>query len=98
MVSAFSMEIGVEKGMFERGMLGSVPSQEQKPWRRGIPRQDTGKGEEDRLLTELSVRPALEGSVMLTNWSDPVGTTGRGSRRQKEREKALSSPVESPAQ
>jgi hypothetical protein len=27
-VSAFSMEIGVEKGMSERGMLGNVPSQE----------------------------------------------------------------------
>jgi hypothetical protein len=98
MVSAFSMEIGVEKGMSERGMLGNVPSQERKPRRRGRPRKDTGKGEEDRLPTELSVRPAPEGSVMLTNWSEPVGTTGRGSRRQKEREKAPGSPVESPTQ
>jgi hypothetical protein len=52
-----------------------------KPWRRGRPRKDTGKGEEDHLPAELSVRPAPEGSAMLTNWSEPVGTTGRGSGR-----------------
>jgi hypothetical protein len=40
-----------------------------------------GKGEEDRLSTEMSVRPTPEGSVILTNWSEMVGTTGRGSGR-----------------
>jgi hypothetical protein len=50
MVSVFPVEIGVEKGMSERGMLGNVPSQERKPRRRGRPRKDMGKGEEDCLL------------------------------------------------
>jgi hypothetical protein len=67
MVSAFLVDIGVEKVLSERGMLGNVPSQEWKRWRIGIPRKYTRKGEEDHLLTKLSVRPVLEGSVMLTN-------------------------------
>jgi len=54
-----------------------------------------GKGEEDRLPTELSVRPAPEGSIMLTNWSELIGTIGRGKGRQKKRGKALGSPVKS---
>jgi hypothetical protein len=81
MVSASPVEVGVERSMSERHMLGVMPSQEKTPWRRGRPRKDKGKGEEDCLPAELSVHPATEGSTMLTNWSEPVGTTSRGSGR-----------------
>jgi hypothetical protein len=98
MVSVLSTKIGVEKGMSKRGVLINVASQERKPQRRGRPRKDMGKGEENCLPAELSVCPSPEGYAMLTNWSQPVGTTSRGSERRKEREKAPGSPVESPAQ
>jgi hypothetical protein len=81
MVSASPVELGVEKDTSKRCMLGTVPSQEPKPRRRGRPRKDTKKGEEDRLLAELSIRPAIEESVRFTHWSEPVGTTGRGGGR-----------------
>jgi hypothetical protein len=48
-VLAFLVEIGVEKGMFERGMLGNMTYQERKPCRIGMPRKYRRKGEEDRL-------------------------------------------------
>jgi hypothetical protein len=81
MVLVFPAEIGVEKGMSKRGMLGKVPSQKRKPWRRGRLRKYTGKGEEACLPTDLSVRLAPEGSAMVTNWSEPIGTTGIGRGR-----------------
>jgi hypothetical protein len=87
MVSAFSTKIGVEKGMSERGMLINVACQERKPRRRGRPRKDMGKGQEDRLPAELSVCLALEGYAMLTNWSEPVGTTSRGRRDERKGKK-----------
>jgi hypothetical protein len=73
------VEVGVERSMPERGMLGVMPPQERTPWRRGRPRKDTGKREEDCLPAELSVHPTAEGSTMLTNWSEPMGTTSKGS-------------------
>jgi hypothetical protein len=40
-------EVGVEISTLEGDMLGAVPPQERTPWRRGRPRKDTGKREED---------------------------------------------------
>jgi hypothetical protein len=81
MTSTSPVELGVEKGTSERAMLGTMPSLEPKPWRRGRPRKNTEKREEDHLPAEPSICPTIEGSVMLTNWSEPVGTTGRGGGR-----------------
>jgi hypothetical protein len=81
MVSVSPVELGVERGTSERAMLGTMPSQEPKPWRRGRPRKDTEKREEDHFPVELSICPVVEGSAMLTHWSGPVGTAGRGSGR-----------------
>jgi hypothetical protein len=78
-VSVPLVEVGVERSMPEGGMLETTPPQERTPWRRGRPRKDMGKKEEDRPPAELSVHPAAEGSMMLTNWSRPVGTTSKGS-------------------
>jgi hypothetical protein len=47
MVSASSMEIEAEKGVSEEGMLVNAPTQEPKPWRRGRPRKDMAKWEEN---------------------------------------------------
>jgi hypothetical protein len=98
MVLESPAELGVENDTFKRGMLGTVPSQEPKPQRRGRPIKDMEKGEEDGLPAELSIRPAVEESVRFTHWLEPVGTTGRGGGRQKGKEKASGFPVESPAQ
>jgi hypothetical protein len=98
MTSTSPVELGVEKGMSERAMLGTVPSLELKPWRRGRPRKDMEKGEEDHLPAGLSARPPPEEPAMLTNWSEPVGTTGRGGGRRKGREKHRALPSKVPAQ
>jgi hypothetical protein len=97
-VLASPTELGVERGMSKRAMLGTVPSQEPKPWRRGRPKKDTENREEDHFSVEPSVCQAIEGFAMLTHWSGLVGTADRGSGRQKEREKSPGLPVESPAQ
>jgi hypothetical protein len=78
-VSMPLVEFGVERSTPERGMLGVVPPQEWKPQRRGRPRKDMGKREEEHLQAELSVHPATQGSTRLTNWSELVGTTSKGS-------------------
>jgi hypothetical protein len=69
MVSASLVEVGVERSSSEIKILGLMPSQEKTPQRRGRPRKDKGKRKEDRLLAKLSVHPAVEESMMLTNWS-----------------------------
>jgi len=80
-MSASPIEVGVEKYTSKRCMIGTVPSQEPKPRRRGRPRKDTKKGEEDHLLAELSVLPVVEESVRFTHWSEPIGTTDKGDGR-----------------
>jgi len=82
-VSVHLAEVGVERIMYERGILEVVPPPEWTPRRRGRPRKDTGKREEYHLPAELSVHLAVEGSTMLTNGSEPVGTTSKGSGGQK---------------
>jgi len=95
-VLAYPAELRVEKDTSKICMLETMPSQEPKPWRRGRPRKDMKKGEEDHLSDELSVHRTIEESVRFTHWSEPVGTTGRGDRRRKGREKASATSVESP--
>jgi hypothetical protein len=80
-VSMSLAKVGVERSSSEIHMLGAAPSQENTPWRRGRPRKDKGKREEYYLPIELSVHPAIEESMMLTSWSEPVGTISRGSER-----------------
>jgi hypothetical protein len=66
-VSSPLVKVGVERSMLEGGILGVTPSQEWTPWRRGRPRKDTGKRKEDHPSTKLSVHPAVEGYMTLTN-------------------------------
>jgi hypothetical protein len=82
-MSASPVEVGVEIITYERHMLRVVPSQEKTPRRRGRPRKDKGKWEENHLPAELSVHPTAEGSMMITNLSEPIETNSRRSGRQK---------------
>jgi hypothetical protein len=95
-VSTSSLEIEAEKGASGKGMLVNAPSHEKKLWRRGRPRKDSSKGEENHLSVKMKVRPAPEGSAMPTAWSGMVGTTSGGNGRRQE--KAPGPPVESPTQ
>ena len=95
MILVSSAEIKYEKGASEKGMLVDAPSHQQKLQRRGRPRKNSSKGEENHLSVKLSVHATPEGSAMPTNWSGMVGTTGaRSGRRQ---EKAPGSPFKSPS-
>jgi hypothetical protein len=74
-VSASTEELGMVADTSERAMLETVPSSGPKPRRRGRPRKKSREGEEDCPKAELSARPTLEESVILTNHSELVGTT-----------------------
>jgi hypothetical protein len=78
-VSVPLAEVGVERSTPEGGMLETTPPQERTPWRRGRPRKDTGKREENFPQAELSIHPTTEGSTMLTYRSGLVGTASKGS-------------------
>jgi hypothetical protein len=72
---------GGKRYMSKRAMLGTMPSPSRNHGEEEGLEKILEKREEDHLPAELSVCPAIEGSAMLTNWSEPVGTTGRGGGR-----------------
>jgi hypothetical protein len=90
--------LGVVADTSGRNKLETVPSPGPKPWRRGRPKKKTREGEGDRPKAELSARPTLEESVMPTNHSELVGTTGKGGRRRKGRVEESGASVENSAQ
>jgi hypothetical protein len=73
-------EVGVERSRPEGGILETAPLQERTPRRRGRPRKDTGKREEDFPQAEMSIHPTTEGPPTLTYRSGLVGTASKGSR------------------
>jgi len=81
MVSASSSEIEAEKGASGKGMLVNTPAHEKKLRRRGRPRKDLSKGEENCLSVKLKVHPAPEGFTISIAWSGMVGTTDGGNGR-----------------
>jgi hypothetical protein len=65
-VSMPLVKVRVERSTPEGGMLETMPPQEKTPQRRGRPRKDTGKREEEFSQAELSIHPTNEGYMMLT--------------------------------
>jgi hypothetical protein len=84
-VSASTMELGMVTYTSKRAMLETVPSPSPKPWRRGRPRKKSKEGEEDFPKVELSARPTLEDSVILTNRSELVWIANKGGKRREGR-------------
>jgi len=97
-VSAPLADVGMERSITEGGMLETTPPQDRTPQRRGRPRKDTGKKEEDCHQDELSIHPTTKGSTTLTYQSRLVGISSKGSGERKGREKELGSPVKSSIQ